>query len=262
MSIYFKEYLSRIFKRHAFEVVSFLFLLILVLFLTSIRSVFAIYAEGLMVILFLAVKFGKGKVFNPVHQNYRAVDILVLPVSGKEMFFAELIRSMLFMLPMYFIMAAILFSHIFEDISISFLMMFGYSVLGLITLSLFSIQGLFRINFKNLKRIHSFTNLTRAFLFGIIITLVCVLGFCLEDYLKIKEVSLAVYFMTLTSVIFSFIHYLEKFALNEHMIFNNKRFRWIDIPGTLLIIGLSMSIFMHKDHAARKPSSRSSVKIH
>lgn len=165
------------------------------------------------------------------------------------------------MLPVYVVLMGIASTFLFNDTKIPLFQFVCYESMVVLLLVLINATASLRVSFVKIKTIHKLTSITRFMNYTFIFSGVVLTGFVINKFYKTNLPAILICFFSL----FVFIVYLggnvERLFLHEHKIHNNKRFKWFDIPGMVIIVFAIVSSLYSITHPARSPSSISKETI-
>lgn len=261
ISPYFKEYIIKLFKRHSRDIYITLIFYFITLYFLSIRSEYALVTGAITLLVLIFIKKFESKTFAQAQLNSRAIELLLLPLSAKEMFYAQLIKIVVATLPVYVVISGMVASIGFYDTGLSLFQFACYEFMVVFLFFLISTEASMRMNFVKTKKIHKLTTVTSFLNYYFVLFSVFFVGIGINKFYKTNQPAILIYFVAL----FVFIVYLsfnvEKKYLHEHKIYSSKNFKLSDIPGTIIMLLFIGSIFYSMIHPIRSPSSISKETI-
>lgn len=261
MSSYFKEYIIKQFKRHSRDLFITLVLYSISMYFVSIRSEYATAIGTVLLFFLIFIKRFESKSLAQPQLNSRNIELLILPLTSKEMFYAQFIALAIAILPIYVVLMGITATIYFNETKISLLQFVGYESMAVFLLFLISTIASLRMNFVKLKRIHKLTSVTRFLNYIFVLVGVALVGVAVNKFYKTNVLALIIYFLALIICVVYLSFNVEKKYLNEHKIYKNKNFKWFDIPSAIIMLFVLGSVFFSLTQPTRNPSSISKEHI-
>lgn len=259
MSSYFKEYTVKLFKRHSRDLYITLILYFITMYFVSIRSEYASTIGTICLFVLIFIKKFESKTSTQPHSNSRNIEFMLLPFTAKEMFYAQLIKLIMSLLPFYLVMMGIATTILFDATQFTLLQFVCYESMAALLFFLINALASLRMNFVKIKKIYKLTSMTRFLNYVFVLMVVVLAGVMINKFYKTNVLALLIYFLAM----FVFTIYLsfnvEKSFLHEHKIYKNKNFKWFDIPGAIIMLIVLISVFNSMTqpirNSLRNPSS-------